>query len=176
METRATPETTLTPDEVRESVREAVGEEEGTVAEFTLKTMTMIMEDSEGTFRYLSREMRRLAPRTVFALVPFFALLLRVLYHRSGRYYVEHFIFALHLRAFVFALLIATLLIPGAWAGQILFIWALIYTFLALRKVYGGSRFVTALKFTVLVGGYTIVQSLALTALVITLILRAQAS
>ena len=36
------------------------------------------------------------------SFVPVFALLLHVLYRKSGRFYAEHFLFALHFHAFAF--------------------------------------------------------------------------
>ena len=42
------------------------------------------------------------APKVVFLLMPFFALLLNLVYWRSQKWYIEHLIFALHEHSFMF--------------------------------------------------------------------------
>jgi len=46
-----------------------------------------------------------------FVLLKIFALLLNLLYARRKRYYAEHFVFALHVHAFVFLMFVIILLI-----------------------------------------------------------------
>jgi hypothetical protein len=54
----------------------------------------------------VTREFEHLLPEMFFLCVPFLALALKLVYRRSGRVYVEHLIFALHLQAFCFLYLI----------------------------------------------------------------------
>lgn len=96
-------------------------------------------------------------PNAMFVLMPVFALVLRMLYLRSGRRYAEHFVFALHVHAFAFAVSAAMLLAPSR-AGPVLVpataLWIAAYAALAMRRVYGESRRRTALKFAALLGLY----------------------
>jgi hypothetical protein len=86
----------------------------------------------------------RYASTTAFLLVPVFAVLLMLFHLRSGRYYVEHLIFALHQHAFAFA--VGTVVVFAETAGPLVLLWLLVYTFLAMRRFYGQSRWLTAAK------------------------------
>jgi hypothetical protein len=113
--------------------------------------------------RILTREFLARAPIAVFLLVPAFAALLALLYHRARRYYVEHFVFSLQLHAFAF--LIFTLLQLIGWlplARPALWAWLLFYIYSALRVVYGQARGRTALKFALLATSYGVLLGLAL--------------
>ena len=92
------------------------------------------------------------APYAVFALMPVFAVLLKLLYLGSGRRYGEHLLFALHTNAFAFLMLALVLLTREAApvVGKLLFLWMLLYLPMAMRRVYGGGRFVTFLRWAVL--------------------------
>ncbi|MDP3225752.1 MAG: hypothetical protein Q8M96_21675, partial [Rubrivivax sp.] len=58
--------------------------------------------------------------------------------------YTEHLVFALHLHAFWFLLLLL-LLSEQAWLSGLATLAVPVYTFLALRRVYGGGWFVRLL-------------------------------
>jgi hypothetical protein len=97
------------------------------------------------------------ASKVLFVLLPMFALLLKLLYLRSRRFYIEHVTFALHLHAFVFFLLLLCL-IPQvrAHAGVV----ALVcygYLVVALRVVYGQGWGRTVVKSGVLLFLYSMV-------------------
>jgi len=67
---------------------------------------------------------------------PLFALILKVLYRKKKRLFVEHLVFAFHLFAFALPVLVAgTFISPkyGALASLILF---MVYLFIAMRRVY----------------------------------------
>jgi len=108
--------------------------------------------------------------KSVILLVPVFALLLMTLYRR--RRYVAHLVFSLHVHSFAFLALIVGLgidLAAGAPAqtrpgnGLAVLVIA-VYSFLALRRVYGQGRFLTIVKMQLLLLGY-------LVALIVTMIL-----
>lgn len=110
-------------------------------------------------------------PRLMFAMLPVFALLLKLLYLRSGRFYVEHFVFALHFHAFAFLLL--TLLIgveqvPGAASEPLIptaaIGWIYLYLFLAMKKVYGQGIVRTGIKYAALLFAYFLILVLGLVA------------
>jgi hypothetical protein len=117
--------------------------------------------------------------RSVIILVPVFALLLRGLYWK--RSYVSQLVFSLHLHSFSFfaimaamALNIASGTTDGSGPGDALSVVAIaVYTFLALRRVQGQGRLLTAVKMIVLLLGYiaaliaTMILTLGLTALTV---------
>jgi hypothetical protein len=91
-------------------------------------------------------------PYAVFALMPVFALYLKLLYFRSHRRYGEHLLFALHANAFAYLMLTLLLLIPKGvpYVGTVLFLWLAFYLPIAMRRVYGGGRIKTFLRWVVL--------------------------
>ena len=89
-------------------------------------------------------------PTLMFLLLPVFAGILKLLYLRSPRFYVEHFVFVLHTHAFIFGTFTLSLLLGWAGVGflpPLLLAWAAVYLYLALRRVYGQGRGKTALKY-----------------------------
>jgi len=107
-------------------------------------------------------------PAALFFLLPLMALVLRVLYPLSKRYYVEHLLFVVHYHAFFFLILTLQILfarfvtlvgIPEnaadiALIGASLYI--PVYLFRAMQRVYGQGNFITTLKFIFLVLSYCI--------------------
>jgi hypothetical protein len=90
-------------------------------------------------------------PYAIFFMMPVFAFYLKMLYLGSGRRYGEHLLFALHTNAFAFlAMTLAMLpLVPGIVEFAI-WTWLTFYLPTAMRRVYGGSRKLTALRWIVL--------------------------
>jgi hypothetical protein len=94
-------------------------------------------------------------PRAFFLFLPIFAVLLKLFYRREG-YFVDHLVFSLYYHAFVFLVLLALFLVsrtdawlPGsvrALATAGLLAWLVAYLPIALRRVYGGSRWKTVFK------------------------------
>jgi hypothetical protein len=100
-------------------------------------------------------------PQVMFVLLPLFAGLLKVLYVFRRRFYVEHFIFALHVHAFAF--LTYLLMIVIRWPPLIALLggWQMVYFYLALKKVYGEGWFSTLVKYGVLGMVYSLVATFA---------------
>jgi hypothetical protein len=90
------------------------------------------------------------APKVGFVLLPIFALILKLLYVRRRRLYVEHFVFALHTHAVAFVAFTAMLLVPYWPARALLALWLVAYSFRAMRVVYGQGPLMTAAKITAL--------------------------
>lgn len=117
--------------------------------------------------------LERNAPKAAFVALPLFALLLKLLYIRRRRMYVEHFVFALHFHAFAFLVATAMLLVPGGGVSGLLWLWLVGYLWWAMRRVYRQGWVRTTLKFSVLTGVYfvlltfVIVVGVLITALVI---------
>lgn len=130
-------------------------------------------------------------PQTTLLLVPLFALLMKLAYPFTGRYYVEHLIHALHGHAFLF--LTVLLLIgldlgdsrlsvaastPLQWLGRLmglieslLVLWVPIYFLLSLRAVYGQSWRLTLWKAFWLWFGYLLLFLAALVSLLLVSVL-----
>ncbi len=91
------------------------------------------------------------SPYAIFAMMPMFALYLKVMYLGSGRRYGEYLLFALHTNAFAFLVLVLMMLTPK-WVPYVhvaLFLWLLFYLPTAMRKVFGGSRLATFARWMV---------------------------
>ena len=122
--------------------------------------------------------MLRYGPYAMFALLPAFAVLLKLVYAgRRRRYpsrprlYGEHMVFAAHNHAFLFAMATAMLLIPvGAFRGAIA-VWVCAYLLWAMRAVYGGSWIGAVARASLLFVTYAILVGLATLGLLIAAIL-----
>ena len=73
----------------------------------------------------------------MFALVPLFAMWVRLAWLNRRLRYTEHLVFALHLHSFWFAALVLVQILPGALA-VVPILWMPVYALLATRRVYGG--------------------------------------
>ncbi len=105
-------------------------------------------------------------PVALIVLLPLMALVLKILYPLSRRYFVEHLLFFVHYHAFFFLMLtlqilfarIAGLLhLPEALAVLVIVaasFYIPVYLFLAMRQVYGQGWFLTFMKYVVLVVAY----------------------
>jgi hypothetical protein len=119
----------------------------------------------------LSAEIKHLLPTMLFLCLPFFAAVLKAVYLRSRRLYIEHLIFALHVMTFVFlASLFAELAQRlGALVGDGTEQFVGLGTFLAgawliyraFRVVYGQGRWKTLFKMALITGVYSLVLVVA---------------
>lgn len=92
-------------------------------------------------------------PYAMFLLMPLFAFYLKLLYLGSGRHYGEHMLFALHSNAFAFAMFAILILTGYLDLGLLSFgltLWLLAWLPLGMRRVYGGARFLTFVRWLVL--------------------------
>lgn len=113
-------------------------------------------------------------PAALIILLPIMALILKVLYPLSRRYYVEHVLFFVHFHAFFFLILSLQILwsrlIDAIGLHDVVSVLPIvvtsfyipIYLFKAMRRVYGQGFFVTLLKYLILVVSYHIGFSLML--------------
>jgi hypothetical protein len=102
----------------------------------------------------LIRGLEENAPKAMFVLLPLFAGVLKLLYIRRRRFYVEHFVFALHVHAMVYLLFLFMLVTPWNWLAAVLIPWIFVYVFLAMKRVYGQGLIRTALKYALLGWAY----------------------
>jgi hypothetical protein len=127
---------------LEKQVREKIGED-GSKAKLFMETL------------------RSNIPAMMLCCIPLFALVLKILYFRKGRFYVEHLVYALHIHTFFYvAVIITALAVMGAnrtlpvlsgWINLVMTIAIVVQVFLSIRRVYGQGWFMTVVKF--LVGG-----------------------
>ncbi|MGH8278018.1 MAG: DUF4286 family protein [Gammaproteobacteria bacterium] len=103
-------------------------------------------------------------PKLLFLFLPLVALLLKIFYLRSRRYYMEHLIFTLHNHAFLFQAILVMLLVhllgqhvgwlalPAHWLNVVIGWYIAVYVFLAMWFYYRQS-FIKTLGKYLLVGG-----------------------
>lgn len=105
-------------------------------------------------------------PVALFVLLPLMAIVLKLLYPLSRRYYVEHLLFFVHFHAFFFLMLtlqvlwVRTVNVVGGpeWLGVLPVVAASfyipVYLFKSMRQVYGQGWLLTMFKYLVLLTAY----------------------
>ncbi|MGI9262906.1 MAG: DUF4286 family protein [Woeseiaceae bacterium] len=105
-------------------------------------------------------------PAGLFFLLPLMALILKILYPLSKRYYVEHLLFVVHYHAFIFLILSMQILFSrlaalanfadGVTAITIFAVslYIPVYLYKGMRQVYEQGHLLTTLKFLMLVLSY----------------------
>jgi hypothetical protein len=114
-------------------------------------------ELSKDDGRELGTKMLHNLPRAMFVFLPLLALILKPLYWRPKRYYVEHLLFLVHNHAF--AMLAITLVVlvgyipyvGTSWVKGLLttavIFYMMWYMFRAMRNYYGQGRSLTLVKY-----------------------------
>ncbi|HMT28625.1 MAG TPA: DUF3667 domain-containing protein [Bacteroidia bacterium] len=98
-------------------------------------------------------------PWVFFSLIPLFAFILKMLYFRRKFLYIDHLIFAFHLHSFYFLTAILNNIISwisGFDCSVIANLFAIVYSFMALKNFYQQGYLKTALKFLTLYCTYFI--------------------
>lgn len=115
-------------------------------------------------------------PGALFLLLPVFALLLKLVYIRSGRGYLEHLVVALYSHAFMLAALLTVFLLVGlqSWLGGVgaslasvsaslvMSVLIPLYLLLMQKRAYGQGWFKTLLKYVVLGLSYSLLLVLGI--------------
>jgi len=118
--------------------------------------------NSEGGLERLDTILLHSIERAMFLFLPLMALCLLPLYRNPRRYYVEHLLFLVHYQVFVFMLLgLYTLLEMITSSGRVLgpvadalSIYALVYLYLSMRRMYRERRARTMTKLVAISLGY----------------------
>ena len=113
-------------------------------------------------------------PVALIVLLPLMALVLKILYPLSRRYFVEHLLFIVHFHAFFFLILtlqilfsrtMALLGVPEGASTLVIVAASLyipVYLYMALRRVYAQRRIFTIIKYFALVVAYWLGVSLTM--------------
>jgi len=129
-------------------------------------------------FRKLSREDKaeqlyagvlRYGPYAMVALLPAFALLLKLAYLGRGtrypgrpRRYAEHLVYSAHLHAFAALMIIALLLVPSGIVRVAIVLWILFYAMRARQVVYRGRWWAGLLRALAIAVVYMMLASVAI--------------
>jgi hypothetical protein len=141
-----------------------------------MKPLALRMKETEARLNAMPRReaLRTLieafeenAPVGVFVMMPLFALILKLVYIRRKRFYVEHFVFALHAHAFAFLVGTAVLMMDSDAVDAAVMVWCLIYLFVALKRVYGQGFFRTFAHYVLLGISYSFLLIFGVTATVL---------
>jgi hypothetical protein len=121
---------------------------------------------------HLREQMTHNTPRAMFVLMPAFGLLSWSVYRRAQPYYVAHLYYAVHFHAFVFLMLatrvaFAFLGTAGVFFGGLFPLTIVPYHYIALRRLFGGTRWQVAWKGTVIGLVYTAMIVAIMLALVV---------
>ncbi len=101
-------------------------------------------------------------PKTLFILLPLFALLLKLLYIRRRQFnYVDHAVLSLHYFSLVFILLLLTEFVLDPLFNTVFFsnvaiTWLVVYFFIAMKRIYGQGFGKTLAKYLLLAGMFSI--------------------
>jgi len=131
---------------------------------------TVVVSDSGASLMHAATATM---PKAMFIFLPLVAFLHMLMYWRPRHRYAEHLLFFLHLHAFFFSVLILGMLVAGAnsaWprlaapqaVGPLVFWSFVLYTVLAMRRVFGRGWVATAFKALALSLVYTIVLGITL--------------
>ncbi|HEV7238091.1 MAG TPA: DUF3667 domain-containing protein [Thermoanaerobaculia bacterium] len=89
-------------------------------------------------------------PKVMFGLMPVFALIIWLFYRKQQRFYIPHLYYSVHFHAFAFLVMSVYVLVNRIGvpkpAAAVLILTVIPYHFIALRRVYGGSRAWTLAK------------------------------
>jgi hypothetical protein len=130
---------------------------------------------AEGAGQLLQQAISKL-PQLMFLLLPLFAVLLKIMYLFSGRYYMEHLTVALHSHSFVFFNILVleivdmlhntffktspTLDYIPTGLSIVLLIWVPIYLFIMQKRVYKQGYVMTLAKYLIVGIAYTALISI----------------
>ncbi len=101
-------------------------------------------------------------PYAMFMLLPLFALLTKLLYINRGYYYGEHVVYALHIHAFTFFVMLMSALLPD-WLAVTVLVAAAVYYLVALQRFFSGNWFLTFIRYSVIGILYPIMLSFVAT-------------
>jgi hypothetical protein len=110
----------------------------------------------------LERDLIHNLGRAMFLFLPLLAALMKLIYLRQKRYYVEHLLLLLHNHAFAFLIMSVSMIATYFMSSDRLIvglritlsIYVTYYLYRSMRRVYGQGRALTVLKFATLALSY----------------------
>lgn len=149
----------------RDGIHFRMGPEDGTKTPFEAwmeqQVKDKIGEDGSKAKLFLDT-LRNNIPVMMLCCIPLFAFVLKILYIRKRRFYVEHLVYALHIHTFLYVAVVITALsamaanrtLPAAsgWIIGLMSCAIFVQIFLSIRRVYGQGWIFSAFKFVL--GGF----------------------
>jgi hypothetical protein len=121
--------------------------------------------DPGAEMRRIGSKVLAMAPYAVLLSLPFFAGLLKLLYWRLA--YGAHFVFAMHLHAAWYLMLLVVTLLPWGFVHAAVWFWSNLYPLLALKRVHRAGWASTLAKATLLVLMHWVLIGIGLTLLLL---------
>ncbi|MGH8201850.1 MAG: DUF3667 domain-containing protein [Steroidobacteraceae bacterium] len=157
-----------TPAEAREACSE-IPQPLPWIGAYGARFQTGCMAAIEDGGRSIDESVLHNVPRAMFLFLPLLGLVMKALYRRPGRYYVEHLLFFVHNHALIFLLLAVYALLgailPAAVTSVLagaLWVYVVLYFFASMRRVYAQGWLATAAKLAVLAFAYLVLGGLML--------------
>ena len=129
---------------------------DGAVNRYLSKKLLSLGDSKVNKTGLITESINHNFPKMMFLLLPLFALILKVTFWRSKKFYVEHLIYSFHLHSFVFLFLVIIMLIQlvipaslhavSVWIGMAAALVIIWYIYRSLRVIYQRSRFRTIVK------------------------------
>ncbi len=116
--------------------------------------------DPKGSLRAMGSTMLGLAPYAVLCSLPFFAGLLKLLFWRQP--YGAHFVFAMHLHAAWYGMLLLAVLLPWGIVAVAVWAWSNLYPIVALKRVHAAGWGTTVLRAALLAALHWVIITLGL--------------
>lgn len=120
--------------------------------------------DPKASMHAMGTTVLGLAPYAVLCSLPFFAGLLKLLFWRQP--YGAHFVFAMHLHAAWYGMLLLAVLLPWGLVAFAVWAWSNVYPVIALKRVHAASWWTTVLRAALLAVMHWVVISLGALTLV----------
>lgn len=121
-----------------------------------LERVRMVQKDPTAATRRAQQAVAEYAPKVSAVLVPLFAFMTWLFFRRPKLYFVEHLVFALHTHATAFLLLLVGELLRFDLVGFVMFAAMIVLTFMAMRRVFGRSRWSTLWRSALIAGVYSV--------------------
>jgi hypothetical protein len=137
-------------------------------------TRSCLVAHAAGGLARLNEAVQHNLERAMFLFLPLLALVMKPLYLKPPRHYVEHLLFFLHNHAFLFVVLAAATVLKMITSSAVvldpidtaLTIYVPVYFYRAMRRVYGQGRWLTLSKLAALAVAYSFLGMLMFVATV----------
>ena len=121
-----------------------------------LERVRVVQHDPAAASRRAQQAIVDYAPKIAAVLVPLLAFMTWIFFRRKKLFFVEHLVFALHAHATAFLLLLPSELLRFSIVGFAGFVAMVVITFMAMRRVFGQSRWSTLWKSTLIAFVYSL--------------------
>jgi Protein of unknown function (DUF3667) len=113
--------------------------------------------------------------KVLFWLLPFFALVLKLLYVRRDYYFSEHLVFSIYYYNFFYLAGSLKMLVEQvpwlSWLGTVMSFWIFFYLLFAMKRMYGQGWGKTILKFFLFFTTFSILLGIGISIMAISLLL-----